>query len=82
MWGQCAACLQRSQPNHHATNHPTGPTDNSSPQVASKKAGSEAWGDLEQGSGYSSEAGMGLAELSNFVLRKGLANMGRWGAHM
>lgn len=48
-----------------------------SQQVAAKKAGSEAWGDLASGSGYSSEAGMGLAELSAFTLRKGLAQMGR-----
>ncbi|GBF95627.1 UDP-glucose:glyco glucosyltransferase [Raphidocelis subcapitata] len=42
-------------------------------QVAAKKAAAVAWSDLESGSGYSSEAGMALADLSAFALRKGLA---------
>ncbi|KAI8470132.1 MAG: hypothetical protein J3K34DRAFT_469371 [Monoraphidium minutum] len=42
-------------------------------KVAAKKAAADAWGDLVSGSGYSSEAGMALADLSAFVLRKGLA---------
>lgn len=42
-------------------------------QVAAKKAPADAWADLAAGAGYSSEAGMALAELSAFALRKGVA---------
>ena len=46
-------------------------------KVAAKKGGADAWTDLAAGAGYSSEAGMALAELSAFALRRGLAQAGR-----
>lgn len=80
---QYSGCVVGIHPSTHPPTRPRIPSYahvHSYPQVAAKKPASAAWGDLEQGSGYSSEAGMGLAELSTFVLRKGLAQMGRWGS--
>lgn len=35
----------------------------------------QAWEDLKSGSGYSSEAGMQLADMSNYFLTKGLGHL-------
>lgn len=35
----------------------------------------QAWEDLKSGSGYSSEAGMQLADMSNYLLTKGLGHL-------
>lgn len=35
----------------------------------------QAWNDLMAGSGYSSEAGMQLAEMSNYLITKGLGHL-------
>jgi hypothetical protein len=63
-------CARVLQPHHP-------PQNSSAPQIAAKKPGSEAWADLLSGAGYSSESGMALAELSAFILRKGLGRMGK-----
>eukprot|EP00878_Enallax_costatus_P030698 GHUV01033475.1.p1 GENE.GHUV01033475.1~~GHUV01033475.1.p1 ORF type:complete len:1023 (+),score=330.57 GHUV01033475.1:219-3287(+) len=44
-------------------------------KVAAKKTPAAAWKDLQNGSGYSSEAGMQLAEISSYLLSKGLAHL-------
>lgn len=36
---------------------------------------SQAWADLQSGSGYSSEAGMQLSDMSNYLISKGLAHL-------
>lgn len=44
-------------------------------RVAAKKSAAAAWKDLQNGSGYSSEAGMQLADISSYLLSKGLAHL-------
>uniref|UniRef100_A0A383VGR8 UDP-glucose:glycoprotein glucosyltransferase n=1 Tax=Tetradesmus obliquus TaxID=3088 RepID=A0A383VGR8_TETOB len=44
-------------------------------KVAAKKDSYKAWEELKSGSGYASEAGMQLADISGYLLSKGLAHL-------
>ncbi|KAF8062716.1 hypothetical protein HT031_004046 [Scenedesmus sp. PABB004] len=44
-------------------------------KVAAKKDPAKAWAELQDGAGHASEAGMALAEVSTYVLSKGLAHL-------
>lgn len=44
-------------------------------RLSCRLAGLQAWNDLTAGTGYSSEAGMQLAEMSNYLITKGLGHL-------